>query len=89
MTNEELKQRINQLESIKQGIIEQQKATKLKYTALLNAEYLSISDFFWREIYASAINTRVGEILRLHQEILELEKQLNEQLELNELNKFA
>lgn len=88
MTNEELKQRINQLESIKQGIIEQQQATKLKYTALLNAEYLSISDFFWREIYASAINTRGSEILRLHQEIRKLEKQL-ELNELNELNQFA
>ena len=76
MTNEELKQRINQLESIKQGIIEQQQATKLKYTALVNAEYLTISDFFWREIYASAINTRGGEILGLHQEILQLTKQL-------------
>ena len=74
MQKEDIPRRIKDLQSMKEGYIQQQERTKLKYVEINSKEYISISELFWRGIYASAINTRGGEILGLHQEILELKK---------------
>ena len=77
--NEDISRRIKDLQSMKDSYIQQQNTTKLKYVEINSKEYISISEFFWRGIYASAIHSNGNEIMKLQQEILELKEQLKKQ----------
>ena len=74
--NEDISRRIKDLQSMKDSYIQQQNTTKLKYVEINSKEYISISEYFWRGIYASAIHSNGNEIMKLQQEILELKEQL-------------
>ena len=76
---EEISRRIKDLQSMKDSYIQQQEMTKLKYVEINSKEYISISEFFWRGIYASAIHSNGNEIMKLHKEIEELKEKLKEQ----------
>ena len=76
---EDISRRIKDLQAMKDSYIQQQERTKLKYVEINSKEYLSISEFFWRGIYASAIHSDGNEIMKLHKEIEELKEKLKEQ----------
>ena len=76
---EDISRRIKDLQSMKEGYIQQQRESKLKYVEINSKEYISISEFFWRGIYASAIHSNGNEIMKLHKEIEELKEKLKEQ----------
>lgn len=76
---EDISRRIKDLQSMKDSYIQQQEMTKLKYVEINSKEYISISEFFWRGIYASAIHSNGNEIMKLHKEIEELKEKLKEQ----------
>lgn len=76
MQKEDISRRIKDLQSMKDSYIQQQEMTKLKYVEINSKEYISISEYFWRGIYASAIHSNGNEIMKLQQEILELKEQL-------------
>lgn len=73
---EDISRKIKDLQAMKDSYIQQQREAKLKYVEINSKEYLSISEFFWRGIYASAIHSNGNEIMKLQQEILELKEQL-------------
>lgn len=75
---EDISRRIKDLQSMKEGYIQRQREAKLKYVEINSKEYLSISEFFWRGIYASAIHSNGNEIMKLHKEIEELEDKLKQ-----------
>lgn len=77
--NEDIYRRIKDLQSMKDSYIQQQNTTKLKYVEINSKEYISISEYFWRGIYASAIHSNGNEIMKLHKEIEELKEKLKEQ----------
>lgn len=79
MQKEDISRRIKDLQSIKDSYIQQQERTKLKYVEINSKEYISISEYFWRGIYASAIHSNGNEIMKLHKEIEELKEKLKEQ----------
>lgn len=76
---EDISRRIKDLQSMKEGYIQRQREAKLKYVEINSNEYISISEFFWRGIYASAIHSNGNEIMKLHKEIEELKEKLKEQ----------
>lgn len=76
---EDISRRIKDLQAMKDSYIQQQNTTRLKYVEIDSKEYISISEFFWRGIYASAINSNGNEIMKLHKEIEELKEKLKEQ----------
>ncbi len=78
MQKEDISRRIKDLQSMKDSYIQQQERTKLKYVEINSKEYISISEFFWRGIYASAIHSNGNEIMKLHKEIEELEDKLKQ-----------
>ena len=77
--NEDISRRIKDLQSMKDSYIQQQNTAKLKYVEINSKEYISISEFFWRGIYASAIHSNGNEIMKLHKEIEELKEKLKDQ----------
>lgn len=79
MQKEDISRRIKDLQSMKDSYIQQQGETKLKYAEINSKEYISISEYFWRGIYASAIHSNGNEIMKLHKEIEELKEKLKEQ----------
>ena len=79
MQKEDISRKIKDLQSMKDSYIQQQSTTKLKYVEINSNEYISISEFFWRGIYASAIHSNGNEIMKLHKEIEELKEKLKEQ----------
>ncbi len=76
---EDISRRIKDLQSMKDSHIQQQEETKLKYVEINSKESISISEFLWRGIYASAIPSNGNEIMKLHKEIEELKEKLKEQ----------
>ena len=75
---EDISRRIKDLQAMKDSYIQQQREAKLKYVEINSKEYISISEFFWRGIYASAIHSNGNEIMKLHKEIEELEGKLKQ-----------
>lgn len=75
---EDIYRRIKDLQSMKDSYIQQQNTTKLKYVEINSKEYISISEYFWRGIYASAIHSNGNEIMKLHKEIEELKEKLKQ-----------
>ena len=79
MQKEDISRRIKDLQSMKEGYIQRQMEAKIKYVEINSKEYISVSEFFWRGIYASAIHSNGNEIMKLHKEIEELKDKLKEQ----------
>lgn len=79
MQKDDISKRIKDLQSMKDSYIQQQNTTKLKYVEINSKELISISEYFCRGIYASAIHSNGNEIMKLHKEIEELKDKLKEQ----------
>ena len=78
MQKEDISRRIKDLQSMKDSYIQQQREAKLKYVEINSKEYISVSEFFWRGIYASSIHSNGNEIMKLHKEIEELKGKLKQ-----------
>lgn len=78
MQKEDILRRIKDLQSMKEGYIQRQRESKLKYVEINSKEYISVSEFFWRGVYASAIHSNGNEIMKLHKEIEELKGKLKQ-----------